>query len=78
AAAGQWCEQIIEVPEHALAATRSVVRRDLIEKIRRHRVDDARYLTDMWFQPELRGAMQKLVAQLKKGMSAKAENSVDG
>jgi len=78
AAAGQWCEQIIEVPEHALAATRWVVRRDLIEKIRRHRVDDARHLTDMWFQPELRGAMQKLVAQLKKGMSAKAENSVDG
>ena len=65
-AALRWCEQIVAVPEHALLGTRSVMRRDLIEKIRRHRGDDARRLTELWFQPELRSAMQKLVAQLKK------------
>ncbi len=65
-AARRWCEQIVEAPEHAVAGTRSVMRRDLVAKIRRHREDDARRLTELWFQPELRGAMQKLVAQLKK------------
>jgi enoyl-CoA hydratase/carnithine racemase len=65
-AARQWCEQIIAVPEHALAGTRSVLRRDLVEKIREHREDDARHLTDMWFQPELHNAMKDLVTRLKR------------
>jgi enoyl-CoA hydratase/carnithine racemase len=66
-AALEWCAGIVEVPRHALIGTRSVMRRDLIEKIRMHRKDDARHLTDQWFQPELRGAMHKLVARLKDG-----------
>lgn len=61
----QWCEQIIEAPEHALAKTRAVMRWDLVEKIRRQREDDARHLTNMWFEPELRDAMRALVARLK-------------
>jgi enoyl-CoA hydratase/carnithine racemase len=68
-----WCEQTIEVPEHALLGTRSVLRRDLVEKIRGHRKDDARRLTELWFQPELRGAMQKLVARLKNGQASNEE-----
>jgi enoyl-CoA hydratase/carnithine racemase len=66
-AALRWCEQLVELPEHALVGTRSVMRGDLIEKIRRHRKEDARRLTELWFQPELRGAMEMLVARLKDG-----------
>ena len=65
AAARLWCERIIEAPARALADTRSVLRRDLVESIRKHREDDIRRLVDQWFQPELQTAMKELVARLK-------------
>jgi len=65
AAARLWCERIIEAPARALAETRSVLRRDLVESIRKHREDDIRRLVDQWFQPELQTAMKELVARLK-------------
>ena len=65
AAARLWCERIIEAPARALADTRSVLRRDLVESIRKHREDDIRRLVDQWFQPDLQTAMKELVARLK-------------
>ena len=65
AVARRWCEQIVEAPPQALADTRSVLRRDLIETIRTHREEDSSRLADLWFQPELRGAMRDLMARLK-------------
>jgi enoyl-CoA hydratase/carnithine racemase len=65
AVARRWCEHVIEAPPQALAGTRSVVRRDLVEAIRGHRETDVRRLVEQWFQPELRDSMQDLVARLK-------------
>jgi enoyl-CoA hydratase/carnithine racemase len=67
AAACRWCQDIIEAPAHALAETRSILRRDLVESIRSHSEDDVRILADQWFQPELQTAMRDLVARLKDG-----------
>ncbi len=67
AAARRWCEDIIEAPAQALADTRSVMRRDLVESIQSHSKDDVRLLADQWFQPPLRTAMRELVARLKGG-----------
>ena len=67
AAARRWCEDILQSPSQALAETRSILRRDLVESIRRHSEDDARLFTDRWFEPELRTAMGDLVARLKDG-----------
>ena len=67
AAARRWCEDIIQSPSQALSDTRSVLRRDLIESIRRHSKDDARLFTDRWFEPDLQNAMRDLVARLKGG-----------
>jgi enoyl-CoA hydratase/carnithine racemase len=67
AAARCWCEMIIESPPAALAGTRSVLRRDLIEGIRERREDDARLFAERWFEPELQSSMRELVAQLKGG-----------
>jgi 3,2-trans-enoyl-CoA isomerase len=65
AAARRWCEHIIEPPARALSDTRSMLRRDLVESIRSHREGDIECLVDLWFQPELQGAMRDLVARLK-------------
>lgn len=65
--ARRWCEHIIEAPPEALAGTRSVLRRDLVEAIRSRRQEDTRRLVELWFQPPLRTAMRDLVAQLKDG-----------
>lgn len=65
AVARRWCEQIVEAPPQALADTRSVLRRDLVETIRTHLEEDSSRLADLWFQPELRGAMRDLVARIK-------------
>ncbi len=67
AVARRWCEQIIEAPPQALADTRSVLRRDLVEAIRTRRDEDSGRLADLWFQPALRGAMRDLVTRLKDG-----------
>jgi 3,2-trans-enoyl-CoA isomerase len=64
-AARRWCEHIIEAPDKALAETRSVLRRDLIESIQNHSQNDVSRLVDQWFQPELQSAMRDLVARLK-------------
>jgi len=60
-----WCEKILESPPHALAVTRSRMRRDLVEQVRRLRQDDERWLAAEWFAPELQATLQKLVAGLK-------------
>ena len=65
AAARRWCEHIIEAPAGALADTRSVLRRDLVESIQSHSKEDLRSLVDQWFQPELQTAMRDLVERLK-------------
>ena len=64
-AARRWCERIIEAPGKALAETRSVLRRDLIESIQNHSQKDVSRLVDQWFQPELQTAMRDLVNRLK-------------
>jgi 3,2-trans-enoyl-CoA isomerase len=60
-----WCENTLESPPHALAVTRSRMRRDLVELVQRHRSDDERSLADEWFAPELQATLKKLVASLK-------------
>ncbi len=60
-----WCENTLESPPHALAVTRSRMRRDLVELVRRHRSDDERSLAEEWFAPELQATLRKLVASLK-------------
>ncbi len=65
ATARRWCETTIEAPGHALAGTRAIVRRDLLETVRNQRHDDARRLVDTWFEPELQTAMRQLVERLK-------------
>ena len=67
AVARRWCERTIDAPARALADTRAVLRRDLVESIQSHRTDDIRLLVDQWFQPDLQTAMQELVDRLKDG-----------
>jgi enoyl-CoA hydratase/carnithine racemase len=67
ASARRWCEHIIEAPPEALADTRSVLRRDLVETIRGRREEDTRRLVEQWFQPPVQSAMRDLVARLKDG-----------
>ncbi len=67
ATARRWCESIIEAPAQALAETRSVLRGDLVELIRRRSQDDVNRFVDKWFQPELQTVMRDLVARLKGG-----------
>jgi enoyl-CoA hydratase/carnithine racemase len=67
AAARRWCEHILEAPPEAVADTRSVLRRDLVEAVRGRREEDTRRLAEQWFQPPLQTAMRDLVAQLKGG-----------
>ena len=67
ATARKWCESIIEAPAGALAETRSVLRRDLVESIQSQQEDDTRAFTEEWFQPDLQTAMRDLVARLKGG-----------
>jgi enoyl-CoA hydratase/carnithine racemase len=66
-AARRWCSKIIEAPPEALAETRSMLRRDLVEAIREGRDKDIRLFTDRWFEAELQSSMRALVAQLKGG-----------
>jgi enoyl-CoA hydratase/carnithine racemase len=60
-----WCEKTLESPPHALAVTRSRMRRDLVELVQRYRSDDERSLAEEWFAPELQATLRKLVASLK-------------
>ena len=66
-AARRWCEHIVGAPPEALAATRAVMRRDLVSAIQRHREKDVGLLVEQWFQPPLQTAMKELVARLKDG-----------
>ena len=66
-AARRWCEHIIEAPARALADTRSVLRRDLVESIQSQRKEDLLSLVEQWFQPDLQFAMRDLVGRLKGG-----------
>jgi enoyl-CoA hydratase/carnithine racemase len=65
AAARRWCEHIIEAPARALADTRSVLRRDLVESVQSQRKEDLCSLVEQWFEPELQTAMRDLVGRLK-------------
>lgn len=67
AAARRWCEHIVEAPSQALAKTRSVLRRDLVESVRDRREADIQNLVEQWFQPPLQNAMRELVTRLKNG-----------
>jgi enoyl-CoA hydratase/carnithine racemase len=67
ATACRWCEHVLEAPPEALANTRAVLRRDLVEAIRDYREEDTRRLAEQWFEPPLQAAMKELVAQLKDG-----------
>ena len=69
-AARRWCEQVIEAPSQALAETRSVLRRDLVEAIRSRREEDTGRLADQWFEPELQSAIGELVERLKGGQNS--------
>jgi enoyl-CoA hydratase/carnithine racemase len=66
-AARRWCENVVAAPPEALAATRALMRRDLVEAIRRHREEDVGRLVEQWFEPPLQMAMRDLVARLKGG-----------
>jgi enoyl-CoA hydratase/carnithine racemase len=65
ATARRWCERVVESPAQALAETRSVLRRDLVEAIRNRREEDTGRLAAQWFEPELQSAMGELVERLK-------------
>jgi enoyl-CoA hydratase/carnithine racemase len=67
AAARRWCEHVLGAPPEALAATRAVMRRDLVEAIQLQRQDDVARLVEQWFEPPLQTAMRDLVARLKDG-----------
>jgi enoyl-CoA hydratase/carnithine racemase len=63
--ARSWCERALGSPPAALAETRTRLRRDLLEFMRRLRADDIRRLADSWFEPELQRALRDLVTRLK-------------
>jgi len=66
AAARAWLERILKLPPIAYAATRALVRRDLIELMARARSSDQEALLDAWTGPETRAALAALMARLAK------------
>ena len=65
-AAVGWCLQLAELPRYALAASRSTVRRDLVEIVTASRARDVEVLAEEWFHPEVQAPLRRLVDQLRK------------
>ena len=65
ASAVEWCRELTKLPPHALSVTRRVVRRDLIEIIRRSKSGDVEDLTREWFRPEVQEPLRMLAKQLR-------------
>jgi enoyl-CoA hydratase/carnithine racemase len=63
--ARRWCEDIIASPPRAMARTRTRMRRDLVELVRRNRAADTERLAEEWFEPELQATLRQLMASLK-------------
>jgi enoyl-CoA hydratase/carnithine racemase len=64
-AARLWCEDTIASPPHAMAKTRTRMRRDLVELVRLNLSADTERLAEEWFEPELQGTLRQLMASLK-------------
>jgi enoyl-CoA hydratase/carnithine racemase len=64
-AALEWCEQLTELPSHALRETRRTVRRDLMDIVERSRSGDVDSLVAEWFRPEVQGPLRALAEQLR-------------
>jgi enoyl-CoA hydratase/carnithine racemase len=60
-----WCGLVLESPAAALAATRSTVRRDLVELVQSRRQRDIELLAERWFEPEVQATLHAVVAKLK-------------
>ncbi|HSL17988.1 MAG TPA: enoyl-CoA hydratase/isomerase family protein [Methylomirabilota bacterium] len=65
-AALAWCRELAELPRHALGASRSTVRRDLVEIVASCRARDVEVLAEDWFRPEVQTPLRRLVEQLRK------------
>ncbi len=66
-AACAWCGKVLRSPGFALAGTRAVARRDLVEIVDRHRADDVEHLVEIWDHPEIQAPLRALVERLKGG-----------
>jgi 3,2-trans-enoyl-CoA isomerase len=64
ARAHAWLEQVLALPPQAYAATRALVRRDLVERLTALGPADCAALTDSWFAPETQTVLRALVARL--------------
>jgi enoyl-CoA hydratase/carnithine racemase len=65
-AACAWCGTVLRAPGFALAGTRAVTRRDLVEIVDRHRSSDVDHLVEIWNRPEIQGPLRALVERLGK------------
>jgi enoyl-CoA hydratase/carnithine racemase len=63
----QWCESMVGLPQRAMALTRSVVRRDVVELLDRHRESDQEVLLEEWFREDSQGPLRQLMERLKGG-----------
>lgn len=59
-----WARDLVGAPSFALAATRSRMRSDLLDLVRRHRGADVEWLADAWFRPEVQDALRDTVRRL--------------
>ena len=66
ARAVEWCRSLLALPPEAMAATRRLVRSGLASFFAEGNEDELAGLVDMWFSAETQGALQALVARLKK------------
>lgn len=65
-AALAWSRELAELPRHALGASRSTVRRDLVGIVASCRARDVEVLAEDWFRPEVQTPLRRLVEQLRK------------
>lgn len=60
-----WCQRHLSLPQHAMLATRSLCRRDLIESFSEDALDLDGFVRG-WFSDETQKTMRALVERLKK------------
>jgi enoyl-CoA hydratase/carnithine racemase len=58
-----WCRSMLELPAHAMSATRARARSSLVELLSQPQGEVAE-VTELWFAPETQAALQVLIAKL--------------
>jgi enoyl-CoA hydratase/carnithine racemase len=66
ARAVEWCRSLLALPPEAMASTRRLARAGLASLFAEGNEEELAGLVDMWFSAETQGALQALVARLKK------------